>query len=189
MGRQCPRHNWATLFLGGDIGKGNWLSGLESLRWDRKSNQWVIVLLTADPSSRQRGRPTDTRPQLSDINFQTGSNIWSQIPEMTHSDWLTDWLTVSRKVTSTLLRLRFQIYQSVYIYIYIYTYCQCPFARIIVLSLRPPCWLFTSHHIGENWHNRATTSGGEHSITTEDGRVRPKHVLIECKKWMCYIDG
>jgi hypothetical protein len=41
------------------------------------------------------------------------------------------------------------------------------------------------HHIGENWHNRATASGGEYSITTEDGRVRPKHV----KKWMCYIDG
>jgi hypothetical protein len=35
------------------------------------------------------------------------------------------------------------------------------------------------HHIGDN---RATTSGGEYSITTEDGRVRPKHVLIEFKK-------
>jgi hypothetical protein len=30
--------------------------------------------------------------------------------------------------------------------------------------------------------------GGEYSIT-DDGRVRPKHVLIEFKKWMCYIDG
>jgi hypothetical protein len=38
------------------------------------------------------------------------------------------------------------------------------------------------HHIGENWHNRATTSGGEYSITTEDGRVKPKHDLIEFKK-------
>jgi hypothetical protein len=38
------------------------------------------------------------------------------------------------------------------------------------------------HHIGENWHNRATTSGGEYSITDDDGRVRPKHVLIEFKK-------
>jgi hypothetical protein len=38
------------------------------------------------------------------------------------------------------------------------------------------------HHIGENWHNRATTSEGEYTITTEDGRVRPKHVLIEFKK-------
>jgi hypothetical protein len=45
------------------------------------------------------------------------------------------------------------------------------------------------HHIGENWHNRATASGGEYSVTTEDGRVRPKRVLIEFKKWMCYIDG
>jgi hypothetical protein len=26
-------------------------------------------------------------------------------------------------------------------------------------------------------------------MTTEDGRVRPKHVLIEYKKWTCYIDG
>jgi hypothetical protein len=26
------------------------------------------------------------------------------------------------------------------------------------------------------------------TITLEDGRVRPKHVLIEYKKWMCYID-
>jgi hypothetical protein len=34
---------------------------------------------------------------------------------------------------------------------------------------------------GENWHNRATASGGEYSIT-DDGRVRPKHVLIEFKK-------
>jgi hypothetical protein len=44
-------------------------------------------------------------------------------------------------------------------------------------------------HIGEHWHNRARTSGGEYSITPEDGHVRPKHVLIEFKKWMCYIDG
>jgi hypothetical protein len=28
-----------------------------------------------------------------------------------------------------------------------------------------------------------------YSITTEDGRVRPKNVLIEFKKWVCYIDG
>jgi hypothetical protein len=45
------------------------------------------------------------------------------------------------------------------------------------------------HNIGEHWHNRATTSEGEYSVTTEDGSVRPKHVLIEFKKWMCYIDG
>jgi hypothetical protein len=45
------------------------------------------------------------------------------------------------------------------------------------------------HHIGENWHNRATSSGGEYSITTEDGRVTPKHVLIEFEKSTCYING
>jgi hypothetical protein len=30
--------------------------------------------------------------------------------------------------------------------------------------------------------------GGEYSIT-DDGRVKPKHVLIEFKKWICYFDG
>jgi hypothetical protein len=36
--------------------------------------------------------------------------------------------------------------------------------------------------MGENWHNRATTYGGEYSITTDDGRVRPKQVIKEFKK-------
>jgi hypothetical protein len=31
------------------------------------------------------------------------------------------------------------------------------------------------HHIGKNWHSRASASG-EYTITPEDGRVRPKHV-------------
>jgi hypothetical protein len=35
------------------------------------------ALQTADQSSRQRGRSTEIRPQLSDSNLPTGSNIWS----------------------------------------------------------------------------------------------------------------
>jgi hypothetical protein len=50
----------------------------------------------------------------------------------------------------------------------------CPLVKIIVLSL-------LQHHIGKNWHSRAAASGGEYSIT-DDGRVRPKHVLIEIEK-------
>jgi hypothetical protein len=34
-----------------------------------------------DPTSRQRGRPTETRQQISENNLQTERNIWSQIPE------------------------------------------------------------------------------------------------------------
>jgi hypothetical protein len=46
---------------------------------------------TADPSSHQRGHPIETRPQLSDSNLPTGSNIWSQVPELAqHQDILTD---------------------------------------------------------------------------------------------------
>jgi hypothetical protein len=35
-------------------------------------------------------------------------------------------------------------------------------------------WLATSHR--QKYHNRAPASGGEYTITPEDGRVRPKHV-------------
>jgi hypothetical protein len=61
----------------------------------------VITLQIAHPSSRQRGRPTETRPQISDSNTPTGSNIWSQVPQGCSIPIHTDRLTVSRKVTST----------------------------------------------------------------------------------------
>jgi hypothetical protein len=76
--------------------------GSGSLRWDSKvwlgvlsdSDHWVIALQTADPSYRRRGRPTDTRQQLSDSNLPTRSNVWSQVSEWAwHQDILTDWLT------------------------------------------------------------------------------------------------
>jgi hypothetical protein len=61
----------------------------------------VITLQIADPSSRQRVRPTETRPQISDSNTPTGSNIWSQVLQGCSIPRHTDRLTVSRKVTST----------------------------------------------------------------------------------------
>jgi hypothetical protein len=72
--------------------------GWGNLRWESKvlrdSDHWVITLQTADQPSRQRGRPTETRPQISDSNIPTGSNIWSQVPRgcsiPRHTDWLTD---------------------------------------------------------------------------------------------------
>jgi hypothetical protein len=55
-----------------------------------------------DPTSRQRGRRTETRQQRSENNHRTQNNIWSQVLEWArHLDILTDWLTVSCKVTST----------------------------------------------------------------------------------------
>jgi hypothetical protein len=83
--------------------------GWGSLRWDSKtqvrvlgdSDHWVIAIQNANPSARQRGSPTETRPQISDSNVPTGSNIWSQVPEWARNrDTLTDWPIVSRKVTS-----------------------------------------------------------------------------------------
>jgi hypothetical protein len=38
------------------------------------SDHWVIALQTAGPSFRQRGRSTETRPQLSDSNVPTGTS-------------------------------------------------------------------------------------------------------------------
>jgi hypothetical protein len=44
-----------------------------------------------DPTSRQRGRPTETRQQLSEKNLGAKSNIWSQVPEWArYLDILTD---------------------------------------------------------------------------------------------------
>jgi hypothetical protein len=43
-----------------------------------------------DSTSRQRGRPTEARQQLSESNLPTESNISSQIPESAkHLDILT----------------------------------------------------------------------------------------------------
>jgi hypothetical protein len=63
--------------------------GWGSLRWNSKvwlqvlrdSDYWEIALQIADPSSRQRGRPTETRLQISDSNIPTGSNIWAQVSQ------------------------------------------------------------------------------------------------------------
>jgi hypothetical protein len=35
-----------------------------------------------DPTSRHRGRSTETRQQISENNLRTESNIWSQVPEL-----------------------------------------------------------------------------------------------------------
>jgi hypothetical protein len=58
------------------------------------SDYRVITLQIADSSSRQRGRPMDTRPQISDSNIPTGSNIWSQVPQGCSIARHTDWLSV-----------------------------------------------------------------------------------------------
>jgi predicted ABC-class ATPase len=55
-----------------------------------------------DPTSHQRGHPTETRQQLSENNLLTESNIWSQVWEWArYLHILTDWLTVSCNVAST----------------------------------------------------------------------------------------
>jgi hypothetical protein len=70
----------------------------QQLRVLRDSDHRVRALQTRDPSSRQKGRPTETRQQVSYSNVPTGSNIWSQVPEW---DRPQDSLAVSRKVTWT----------------------------------------------------------------------------------------
>jgi hypothetical protein len=46
---------------------------------------------TTDPTSRQGGRPTKTRQQISENNLRTDSNIWSQVLEWArYLDIITD---------------------------------------------------------------------------------------------------
>jgi hypothetical protein len=59
----------------------------------------VVALQIADPSSRQRGRPTETRPQLS-FRQEVISGHESH-KGARYRDILTDRSTVSRKVNST----------------------------------------------------------------------------------------
>jgi hypothetical protein len=69
------------------------------------SERWVSTLQISDPSSRQRGRPTETRPQISDSNIPTGSNIRSQVPQgcslPRHTGWLTDRQSQSNPCSSS----------------------------------------------------------------------------------------
>jgi hypothetical protein len=50
---------------------------------------------------RAKLRSIDTRPQISDSNIPTRNTVWSQVPQWCSIPRHIDWLTVSRKVTST----------------------------------------------------------------------------------------
>jgi hypothetical protein len=66
--------------------------------------------LMTDPTSRQRGRPTKTRQQLSENNLRTETNIWSQVPELArYLDILTGWSSVVKWLR---LRLRLRLLAS-----------------------------------------------------------------------------
>jgi hypothetical protein len=87
------------------------------LEWWTRSHSWLKENISyindcirclwqmTDPTSRQRGRPTETRQQLWENNLRTESNIWSQVPRVDsiswHTDWLTDRPTVNSNVIST----------------------------------------------------------------------------------------
>jgi hypothetical protein len=68
--------------------------------WATRTIEWLYCKLQT--RCVVRGRPTDTRPQISDSNIPIGSNIWSQVPQGCSIPRHIDWLTVSRKVISTL---------------------------------------------------------------------------------------
>jgi hypothetical protein len=106
-------------------------SGLDAKTYWLSAVKWLWRWQMTDPSSRQRGHPTETGQQIPDPNSWKGSNIWSNVHKVgltpRHTDWLsavkwlwlwqmtdpssrqvcstprhTHLLTVSRKVTVTL---------------------------------------------------------------------------------------
>jgi hypothetical protein len=85
----------------GDIKTGTWPSRL-GLRWDnevwllvlRDSDYWVITLQSADPSSRQRGRLTETRRKFQTATFrQEVISGRKSHKGARYQDILTDWPT------------------------------------------------------------------------------------------------
>jgi hypothetical protein len=75
------------------------ISGQTSTKWAREV---TLDLQRIDPTSRQRGRPTERRQQIPDPNTWKGSNIWSNVHKVDSIPRLTGWHTVSRKVILTL---------------------------------------------------------------------------------------
>jgi hypothetical protein len=62
----------------------------------------VIALQITDPSSRQRGRPTSTNPQLSKNTQREKGKNWLRVPDGCLTSRPTGGLTVSHNITSTL---------------------------------------------------------------------------------------
>jgi hypothetical protein len=59
-------------------------------------------LNTTDPTSRQRGRPTSTNPQLSKNNPRDKGKNWSRVPDGCLTPGRTGRLTVGRNMALTL---------------------------------------------------------------------------------------
>jgi hypothetical protein len=66
----------------------------------RDSDHWQIALQITDPSSHQRERPK-TKSTAIFQQKKGKSKIWSWAPKGCPTPRYADWLTVSRKVTST----------------------------------------------------------------------------------------
>jgi hypothetical protein len=62
----------------------------------------VIALQITDPSSRQRGCPTSTSPQLSKNNQREKGKNWSRVSDRCLTPRRTGRLTVGRNITLTL---------------------------------------------------------------------------------------
>jgi hypothetical protein len=68
------------------------------------TDKWLgCDLQRTDPASHQRGRPTETGQQIPDPNSWKRSNIWSNIHKVDLMPRHGDWLTISHKVTLTLV--------------------------------------------------------------------------------------
>jgi hypothetical protein len=76
-----------------------WQAVDRSIAWN-----WtcVIALQITDPSSRQRGRPTSTNPQLSKNNQREKGKNWSRVPDGCLTPRKTGRLIVGRNITLTL---------------------------------------------------------------------------------------
>jgi hypothetical protein len=59
-------------------------------------------LKTTDPTSRQRGRPTSTNPQLSKNNEKEKRRSWSLVPDGCLTSRQIDRLTIGYNITLTL---------------------------------------------------------------------------------------
>jgi hypothetical protein len=105
MQPNVQRYKWTTLFLEGGGGRntGTWPHeslGLRSVKGCADDARQKLK--TTDPTSRQRGRPTSTNPQLSKNTWREKGKNWSRVADGCLTPRKTSPLTVGHSITLTL---------------------------------------------------------------------------------------
>jgi hypothetical protein len=159
--------------LGGDLASPEWTHNILSCVWlaiggvcNGKLIYWTLTARSYR-SSCQRGCPTKKRPQLSDSNLLTGRKYLVTSQRVGLAIKHTDWLIISRKLTSTL---------SSYMVWFWWNEAQMSWAVKHNLCY----WMSNEHHISTDFFK--TTIDPPNLLTIKDSQINLyvywKHICV-----------